>query len=134
MPVAGSVTTAFSGDTPIYDKTMCDWRTHNGVDIAAAEGTPVKACASGTVTDVSVDDMYGQQITIDHGNGIKSRYANLSSQVNVKKGQEVKVGDTIGSIGETAQAEIAVTPHLHFEMTKNGKQVDPLKLISGDKD
>jgi murein DD-endopeptidase MepM/ murein hydrolase activator NlpD len=132
MPVSGSVTTAYSGDTPIYDKTMNDWRLHKGVDLAAAEGTAVKACASGTVSDVKVDDMLGQMVIIDHGSGIKSIYANLTSQVTVKKGQQVEVGDTIGSIGETAQAEIAVTPHLHFEITKNGTEVDPLALISGE--
>jgi murein DD-endopeptidase MepM/ murein hydrolase activator NlpD len=132
MPVTGSVTTAYSDDNPIYDKTMDDWRVHNGVDLAAKEGTPVKACASGTVIEVKVDDMLGQEIVIDHGNGIKSVYANLSNKVNVKKGQSVNVGDTIGAVGETAQAEIALTPHLHFEMTKAGRQIDPLKQISGD--
>ena len=104
---------------------------HNGVDLAAKEGTPVKACASGTVIEVKVDDMLGQEIVIDHGNGIKSIYANLSNQVNVKKGQSVEVGSTIGAVGETAQAEIALTPHLHFEITRNEKQIDPLALISG---
>ncbi|HEX2938657.1 MAG TPA: M23 family metallopeptidase [Ruminiclostridium sp.] len=132
MPVSGSITTAFSGDKLTYDKTMGDWRTHNGVDIAASEGTPVKACASGKVTDVKVDDLLGQEVVIDHGNGYVSIYANLASQVNVKKGQAVNVGDTIGAVGETAQSEIAITPHLHFEMQKNGADVDPLGIISGE--
>jgi murein DD-endopeptidase MepM/ murein hydrolase activator NlpD len=132
MPVSGTVTTAYSGDKPTFDKTMDDWRVHDGVDIAAVEGTPVKACASGTVSDVRIDDKLGQEVIIDHGNGIKSIYANLTSKVTVKKGQQVDVGDTIGAIGETAQAEIAVTPHLHFEITKNGTDVDPLATISGE--
>jgi murein DD-endopeptidase MepM/ murein hydrolase activator NlpD len=131
MPVAGSVTTAYSGDKPIFDKTMGDYRVHDGVDIAAAQTTPVKACASGKVIEVKQDDMLGQEVIIDHGSGIKSIYANLTSQVTVKKGQQVEVGDTIGAIGETAIAECAVTPHLHFEITKNGKDVDPLAVISG---
>lgn len=131
MPVNGTVATAFSGDKLTYDKTMGDWRTHNGVDLAAAEGTPVKACASGKVIEVKADDLLGQEIVIDHGNGIKSIYANLTSQVNVKKGQTVNVGDVIGAVGETAEAEIAITPHLHFEIQKNGKSVDPLAIISG---
>ncbi|CDZ23671.1 peptidase M23 [[Clostridium] cellulosi] len=131
MPVNGSVATPFSGDKLTYDKTMGDWRTHNGVDLAAAEGTPVKACASGKVVEVKTDDLFGQEIVIDHGNGIKSIYANLTSQVNVKKGQAVNVGDVIGAVGETAEAEIAITPHLHFEIQKNGKNVDPLAIISG---
>jgi murein DD-endopeptidase MepM/ murein hydrolase activator NlpD len=132
MPVSGSITTAYSGDKPTFDKTMNDWRVHNGVDIAAAEGTAVKACASGTVSDVKIDDKLGQEVIIDHGNGIKSLYANLTSKVMVKKGQQVDVGDTIGAIGETAQSEIAITPHLHFEITKNGTDVDPLAMIRGE--
>ena len=132
MPVSGSVTTAYSGDNPVFDKTMGDWRVHDGVDLSATEGTPVKACAAGTVSDVKVDDMLGQEVIIDHGNGIKSIYANLASQVTVKKGQQVDVGDTLGAIGETATAEIAITPHLHFEITKSGTDVDPLAMISGE--
>lgn len=131
MPVSGSVLTAYSGDKPVYDKTMDDWRVHEGVDIAGAEGTPVKACASGTVVAVKVDDMLGQEVVIDHGNGLESIYANLTNQVTVKKGQKVDVGDTIGAIGETAQAEIADSPHLHFEMTRKGTSIDPLGEISG---
>lgn len=131
MPVTGSVLTAFSGDKPVYDKTMDDWRTHDGVDLAAAEGTPVKACAAGTVSDVKIDDELGQEVIIDHGNGLKSIYANLTNQVTVKKGQGVEAGDTIGCVGETAESEIAVAPHLHFEMTKDGTEIDPLSQISG---
>lgn len=132
MPVSGKVVTAYSADKLTYDKTMGDWRTHDGVDIAASEGTPVKACASGKVVDIKVDDMLGQEIIISHGNGIKSVYANLTSQVNVKKGQYVEVGNTIGAVGDTAEAEIGITPHLHFEIKKNGTDVDPLALISGE--
>jgi murein DD-endopeptidase MepM/ murein hydrolase activator NlpD len=132
MPVEGTILTAYSGSNPVFDKTMQDWRVHDGVDIAGAEGTPVKACASGTVSEVKIDDMLGQEVVIDHGNGLKSIYANLTNQVTVKKGQHVDVGDTIGCIGDTAQAEIAVAPHLHFEFTKNGNDVDPLAQIGDE--
>lgn len=132
MPVRGTILTAYSGNTPVFDKTMQDWRVHDGVDISGTEGTPVKACASGTVVEVKVDDMLGQEIVIDHGDGLRSIYANLASQVTVKKGQYVDVGDTIGCIGDTAQSEIAVAPHLHFEITKNGNDVDPLAQIGGE--
>lgn len=131
MPVSSpKVITAYSGNNLVYDKTMCDYRVHGGVDIGAADGTPVKACASGTVSDVKVDSMLGQEIIINHGDGIKSIYANMASQVSVKKGQKVEVGDTIGAVGKTAQAETALAPHLHFEITKNGTDVDPLATIT----
>lgn len=132
MPITPiRVTTAYSGDKPVFDKTMGDWRVHDGVDIAASEGTPVKACASGKVSDIKDDYMMGEEVIIDHGNGVQSLYANLTRQVTVKKGQEVEVGDTIGAVGDTAEAEIAVEPHLHFEIMKNGVDVDPLAFISG---
>lgn len=131
MPVAGSVITAYSADKPVYDKTMGDWRVHDGVDISANEGTPVKACAAGVVSEIRTDDMLGQEIIITHAGGLKSIYANLTSQVTVKKGQHVDVGDTLGAIGETAQGEVAVKPHLHFEMTRHGVDVDPLAVVSG---
>lgn len=131
QPVGGgTVVNVYSPDKPVFDKTMNDWRVHDAVDFEAPEGTPVKACASGTVSEVKMDDMYGQEIVIDHGNGIKSIYANLSSKVNVKAGQKVEVGDTIGAVGQTAQAEAAETAHLHFAMTKNGQSIDPLVTIS----
>lgn len=130
MPVQGSIITAYSGDQPVYDKTMNDWRVHDGVDIAATEGAPVKACASGTVADVKVDDILGQMVIIDHGNGLQSIYANLTNQVTVKKGQSVETGDAIGCVGDTAQGESAIASHLHFAMTRNGVFINPLSTIN----
>ena len=132
LPLQGSLLTEYSADTPIYDKTMNDWRTHMGVDISANSGTPVKACADGTVLDVKVDDQLGQEVIIQHGGGITSIYANLTAfgdKPTVKKGQKVEAGDVIGSVGATAQAEIGLVPHLHFAMMKNSQYVDPLVTI-----
>ena len=132
LPLQGSLLTEYSADTPIYDKTMNDWRTHTGVDIAANAGTPVKACADGTVLDVKTDDQLGQEVIVQHGGGITSVYANLTAftdKPTVKKGQKVEAGDVIGSVGSTAQAEIGLVPHLHFAMMKDGKYVDPLVTI-----
>lgn len=132
LPLQGSMLTEYSPDNPIYDKTMNDWRTHNGVDIAANAGTPVKACADGTVLDVKTDDQLGQEVVIQHGGGITSIYADLTAfgdKPTVRKGQKVEAGDVIGSVGATAQAEIGLVPHLHFAMMKNGNYVDPLVTI-----
>ena len=68
-PIEGNVDRDFSLEVFAYDATMGDWRTHDGLDIAAELGTPVAACAKGTVTDVSTDDMMGVTVTVDHGNG-----------------------------------------------------------------
>jgi len=129
LPVQGEIIQQYSGDTLIYNQTMDDWRVHNGVDIAASANTPVKACADGVVHEITTDDLMGQEIIISHGNGLKSIYANLSSDVKVKKGQNVQAGDVIGTVGNTAQAEIALASHLHFAVTKDGKYVEPLGAI-----
>jgi murein DD-endopeptidase MepM/ murein hydrolase activator NlpD len=108
---------------------MEDYRVHDGIDIAANQGTPVKACADGVVTDISVDDMLGQTVTITHGGGLVSVYADLTTGITVKKGQTVEAGDVIGAVGQTAKCEIALVPHLHFAMLKNNQSVDPLATM-----
>lgn len=133
MPVTGNVITAYSPNTPIYDKTMDDWRVSDCVNIAADEGAPVKTCADGTVLDVKIDSMLGQEVIIQHSGGIQSIYANLSDQIAVKKGQKVQAGTVIGAVGQTAQSEISLVPHLHFAMMKNGQPIDPLVTIQSAK-
>lgn len=131
LPVQGNVITAFSGDKLVYDKTMDDWRTHDGADIASDLGTPVKACADGTVTDITNDPLLGETVVITHGGGMTSIYANLASKVTVKKSQTVEAGQVIGAVGQTAQGEISLVSHLHFAMTKNGKYIDPIVTVGG---
>lgn len=133
MPVQGTIITPYSNGNPVLDKTTDDYRAHDAIDISAPEGTPVKACGDGTVTDVKIDDsdnMLGQMVIIDHGNGLMSIYANLTNQVTVKKGQHVSAGDAIGCVGGTAQGESAIASHLHFAMQKNGIYVDPVATIN----
>jgi murein DD-endopeptidase MepM/ murein hydrolase activator NlpD len=129
MPIEGNIYNKFSGDTPVFSNTMKDWRVHRGVDIEVAAGTPVHAVADGVVSDVSLDDMMGQTVVIDHGDGLKSIYCNLTTGVTVKKGRKLNAGDVIGAVGNTAPAECAEKPHLHFEMTKNSIKVDPLVIM-----
>ena len=129
MPVSGDIITAYSNDKLVYDKTMNDYRVHDAINIAASVGTPVKACADGVVLDVKTDDMLGEVVTIQHGGGLVSTYANLTTGVSVKKGQKVEAGDVIGAVGQTAKCEISLVSHLHFAMTKNGTPVDPLATM-----
>ncbi len=128
-PVRGEVLSAHSVEVLAYDPTMGDWRTHSGVDIAASTGDPVTAVAAGTVIDVVQDALMGATVYLDHGGGLTSVYANLASVPTVEVGDTVAAGQTIGSVGQTAIAESAVAPHLHFEMTKDGSPVDPLDLL-----
>ena len=128
-PVRGGVEREYSTETLHYDSTMADWRTHDGIDIACDAGTQVIATAGGTVVSVSADDLYGTTVEIDHANGVHSVYANLAEQPTVSEGDVVTMGQTIGSVGQTALAETNMVPHLHFAMTKDGANVDPRSYL-----
>ncbi len=128
-PLVGEVVTVHSPDTLIYDTTMGDWRTHDGVDIAASQGTKVTAIADGTVTDISEDDMLGTTVTIDHGAGVVSVYANMAGVPTVEVGDSVTMGSVIGSVGDTALAESGQVAHLHLAMTVDGQSTDPTQYL-----
>ena len=101
---------------------------HNGLDIAAAEGTPVKAAASGTVIDAGDFFFSGNMIYLDHGQGIISLYAHLS-EISVKPGDVVKQGDIIGNVGQTGRV---TGPHLHFAVLANQTLIDPVFMLPRD--
>jgi len=125
MPVYGPIIYDYSMDKLAYSVTLNDWRTHKGLDIAAARGTAVKAVAAGVVIDVYEDPKQGFTVVIDHENGFKTVYSNLASGDIVVPNQIVEQGETIGAVGDTALYEIALEPHLHFEVIKDDKVVDP---------
>lgn len=128
-PVEGTVDRSFSLEVFAYDATMGDWRTHDGLDIAAEPGTAVGACAAGTVESVDNDDLLGTVVTIDHGAGLKSVYANLAEEVSVEPEDPVEAGTVIGAVGATAISESAGPSHLHFAMKEYGVAVDPLNYL-----
>jgi murein DD-endopeptidase MepM/ murein hydrolase activator NlpD len=101
---------------------------HNGLDIAAAEGTPVKAAATGTVIDAGNFFFSGNMIYLDHGQGIISLYAHLS-EISVKPGDVVKQGDIIGKVGQTGRV---TGPHLHFAVLANQTLIDPVFMLPRD--
>lgn len=128
-PVEGSVQKAYSGNTLVYSKTMSDWRAHSGIDIRAEAGSDVCACADGVVEDVYTDDRLGITIVIDHKNGLKSVYANLSNGMLIEVGQSVSAGEIISTVGSSALFEAADESHLHFEILQNGEHIDPASLF-----
>jgi murein DD-endopeptidase MepM/ murein hydrolase activator NlpD len=128
-PLTGEVETPYSVTALIYNKTMADWRTHDGLDIAAELGTQVMAAASGVVEKVYKDDMYGMTVVIDHGGGLKSYYSNLAETPTVYEGDSVVTGEIIGAVGDTALAESGEVTHLHFAMTLEGRSVDPMEYL-----
>lgn len=128
-PLSGNVEVMYSVDELIYNKTMADWRTHAGIDIAGQMGSKVMAVADGTVLEIGTDDLLGTTVTIDHGSGLKSVYANLAATPVVKAGDKVAMGAVIGSVGDTAIGETNEVAHLHFSMTLNDEPVDPAEYL-----
>ena len=124
-PLNGEVVTVFAVDELVYNETMADWRTHDGLDIAAPQGTTVLAASSGTVSAVTEDPMMGTMVVIDHDGGYQTTYANLQARPNVRMGESVSAGQIIGAVGSTAPAESAKGPHLHFSVSKDGVPMDP---------
>jgi len=124
LPVRGWVTQKFSNDTTHHGIA------HLGIDIAADEGMPIIAAAPGMINDVSTDQFYGNLITIDHGNGFITRYGHCL-KILVTKGQHVNRGQRIALVGNTGYSS---APHLHYEVIKNGKNVNPLGFIAAGKD
>lgn len=123
------VSKEYSMDMVIYNITLDQYMTHPGMDIEAAEGTNVMAIAPGTITDMYGDDAYGTTIEITHANGYISKYCNLSTSRLVEKGDTVKQGQVISSVGRSALYESMEPNHLHLEITKNGKLINPSTLI-----
>ena len=130
-PLQGEVVAAFSVDQLQYNETLDDWRTHDGVDIAAAEGDAVLAACAGTVASVSDDPLMGTTVVLRHSDGYETTYANLQAEPAVETGDTVTAGQAIGAVGTTAVAESARGAHLHFSVTKDGETVDPDTFLNG---
>ncbi|MEQ8330452.1 MAG: M23 family metallopeptidase [Longimicrobiales bacterium] len=108
------------------------WRAHRGIDYSADTGTPIMATADGVVIHRAPKGSFGNAVEIRHPNGIVTRYAHLSNfRRGVTLGTRVRQGDVIGYVGMTG---LATGPHLHYEMLRNDRQMDPesVKLPAGD--
>lgn len=128
-PVSGEVIGQYAMDCLSYNETTRDWRTHNGIDIAAEAGTAVCAAADGTVYTVYVDEMMGTTVVIRHQGDYVTKYASLAETVKVAPGDRVVMGQTIGSVGKTALVESAIGDHVHFSVTCNDKNIDPEEFL-----
>ena len=98
---------------------------HTGIDLRGDKGDPVRVTATGTVTIASRQGGYGNMVEVDHGNGFSTRYGHLS-EIDVKVGQAVRIGQTIGKIGSTGRS---TGPHLHYETRVGGEAIDPQKFL-----
>jgi len=98
---------------------------HTGLDFRAATGDPVRATANGKVVSSGWAGGYGRMVEIDHGNGLSTRYGHLS-EIGVKVGDQIKIGQVIGAVGSTGRS---TGPHLHYETRIDGDAVDPQKFL-----
>lgn len=129
LPVPGQVLREYAMEELSYNETTRDWRTHDGVDLAAAVGETVKAAANGTVSAVYEEELYGMTVEVSHADGYKTFYSGLSEEPQVQVGQIVEAGQGIGTVGDTVLVETAMESHLHFAVSKDGVSVDPAAFL-----
>lgn len=122
MPSAGWISSPFGHRN---DPFTGAWTMHYGMDISTNAGNPIVATADGIVIKVQTDKYLGKNVTISHGNGFTTVYGHMS-QFAVKPGQKVKRRDVIGYIGQTGKA---AGPHVHYEVWRDGKRVNPYNYI-----
>ncbi|NLJ99943.1 MAG: M23 family metallopeptidase [Clostridia bacterium] len=125
-PLEGEILRAF-GFT--YSPTFNDYRYHRGIDIAAPKGAEVRSVLDGRVEDAAINQREAYRIVIDHGGGWRTSYCHLGT-AEVEKGDWVKAGTFIGRVGTPGQDETALGFHLHFEITDEGRPIDPQEYLS----
>lgn len=125
MPVEGDIIREFAKENLVYSETLKEWVTHNGIDIKAIKTAVVKASESGEVKSIKNDPRYGITVIIEHQDGFNTVYSNLLTAEFVSEGEKVEKGQSIGTVGASANFELADEPHLHFELWKDGEAIDP---------
>lgn len=132
LPVSGALSKKHDPELQVYSNTMNDYRVHIGVDIVTEENAPVYAAADGTVSKIWKDVLMGYCIAVEHTGDCLTVYKNLSETLptGITEGANVRSGQLLGSVGESAMIEVAEEPHLHFEMTVDELSVDPLEYFS----
>ncbi len=132
-PVRGEVIWGYAVDSLLYSRTLDQWMTHPGVDVASPKGTEVYAVYAGTVERIFHDDAFGVTVEIASRDDITAVYANLKEEPPLREGAKVNVGDTVGFVGNTAVSECGDKSHLHFGLYVKNKSVDPQEYVLFDK-
>ncbi len=122
MPAEFETTSSFGARSDPFTR---GWAMHTGIDFRAPTGTAVRVTAAGRVVEADYVGGYGNMVEVDHGNGLSTRYAHLSS-IGVEIGQTLAKGDIVGRVGSTGRS---TGPHLHYETRIDGEATDPLRFI-----
>lgn len=118
----------YSRGVPVFSETMKDYRTHNGVDFKGVKGENVSTIAEGTVISVKSDSVWGNSVSIDHGNGIVSCISGLADEALIENGAKVYSDTVIGVVGNIP-VENSDEAHIHLEIRVNGELCDPLEIL-----
>ena len=129
LPLSGQTVSEYAMDCLSYNETTRDWRTHNGIDIAAEAGTPVCAAADGVVYTTYTDEVMGTTVVVRHCGGYVTTYSSMDGKLEVSAGDTVTLGQTLGYVGSSAVLETAVGDHVHFGVTLNDTPVDPADFL-----
>ena len=127
QPVSGRVLNGYSGDELVYNKTLGDWRTHNGIDYACAKDAAVQSPTAGTVVLAGSDGSWGPTVAIKDSAGRVWRLCGVASPA-VKEGETVSAGQTLGKVGSVS-CECAEESHIHLEVKQDDSYLDPEKLM-----
>lgn len=127
LPLNSKVVKDYSDGDMVYSKTMDDWRTHNGIDISGNIGDNAIAVQDGKILEVISDELWGETVVIQHGNGLKVRYCGVKA--TVKAEEKVEQGQVIGTV-VAIPLEEKDGVHIHLETEVDGKSVDPIKALN----
>lgn len=126
-PVEGKVLFDYSNGELVKNEQTNDWRTHNGTDYASQKNADVYSINNGIVTAVYSDSLWGTVVEIDHGNRVTAKYCGLNENPSVRKGDKVKSGTKLGTVGVIPIENNS--PHIHIEIRSGGVLINPVDII-----
>lgn len=121
----------YNAETMVHSGVTGIWSLHDAIDIKAARGAKVYAISDGTIVDSGRNEMSGEWLLVDHGDGIEALYAGMALNNDYVAGDKVRAGDTIGFSGSGPMDETDLEPHLHLRVTDQGAAVNPVTLWNG---
>ena len=127
--LGNQVVRSYSDKEPSYSETLEVWEIHKAIDVEANENQEVKSLSNGTVLDVYDNDKYGMSVKIQSSDNTVFVYSSLSKNINVKKGDKVTDGQSIGYAGNTSDVECLSGVHVHLEAYKNNIAINPMSLL-----
>lgn len=119
----------YSMDALVWNSTLKHYAVHNGIDFKGEDGTNVLCVYDGVVSAVEYDILSGYTVTVKHNDSLCTSYGSLN-EPTVKVGQNVRKGETIGTMGNTSSREYSMGPHLHFSVYENDRAIDPYKYLN----